>query len=329
MLCVFGRRRKYGRKYSYRVRDAVRLIYSKNRVLWYTTDNSKLTFYSLTPEGILTKTATAFPETFTVYPQLLQDCKMVLNEIGNLTKKDLATCYCILDGNKILKEDIDYKGNGTGWTASGGILTEVRKSVRGKSPYYYGQAEFECSRISKKPLLKSVRKGGQGIKLTWEKETGALGYKVYRKIGKGKYREVAKIPDSRKNNWKDTQRYAKTENLQYGIKAYTIGNSGKEIATKMSNKIGMISFASKMTNIRVKFIGRQRTQVYWKKATGAKGYEVRYSRQKNVSKSMKKYTKKTWYIISKGKNCFVKVRAYTSENGKKKYTKWSKVKKIK
>lgn len=304
-------------------------IYSRNRVLWYTTDNKELTFYSLTPEGILTKTTTAFPETLTVYPKRLQDCKAILNKIGKLAEKDLDTCYSIVDGNKILKEDTDYESKGSGWSKSGGVLTEVRPSVRGKAPYYYGQVRFECSRISEKPVLQSVKKSRKGVKLTWQKETGALGYKVYRKTSKGKFREVAKIADNGKNSWTDTKRYAKTANLQYGIKAYTIEKSGKEIATKMSNKERMIFFASNMTNISVKSIVRRRTQVYWKKATGAKGYEVRYSRKKNFSQSMKKYTKKTWYVISKRKNWFVKVRAYTLENGKKKYTKWSKIKKLK
>lgn len=304
-------------------------IYSHNRVLWYTTDNKELTFYSLTPEGILTKTNTAFPKTLTVYPKLLQECKVFLNKIGKLTEKNLDTCYCIMDGNKILKEDTDYESKGRGWSKSGGVVTEVRPSARGMAPYYYGQARFECSRISEKPVLRSVRKSRKGVKLSWEKETGALGYKVYRKVGKGKFREVAKIADNGKNSWTDTKRYAKTANLQYGIKAYTIEKSGKEIATKMSNKERMVFFASKMTNISVKSIGHQRTQVYWKKAVGAEGYEVRYSRKKNFSQSTKRYTKKTWHVISKKRDCFVKVRAYTLENGKKKYTKWSKVKKMK
>lgn len=65
--------------------------------------------------------------------------------------------------------------------------------------------------------------------------------------------------------------------------------------------------------------------------SGAAGYEVQYS----VNKQFKKKTKKTGSSVSftlkrlKKKTYYIRVRAYDMENGKKVYSKWSSVKKVK
>ena len=62
-----------------------------------------------------------------------------------------------------------------------------------------------------------------------------------------------------------------------------------------------------------------------------KGYEFQISRLKKFSSSTKKTasgTKVTFKKLKAGKKYYVRVRAFNKKNGKKKYGKWSKVKKI-
>ena len=74
----------------------------------------------------------------------------------------------------------------------------------------------------------------------------------------------------------------------------------------------------------------------WDKKSGANGYQIYYSRNKNFKKvSAKKIVKggkKTSYVgknFTKGKKYYVKVRAYKNVNGRKVYGKWSNVKTVK
>ena len=74
----------------------------------------------------------------------------------------------------------------------------------------------------------------------------------------------------------------------------------------------------------------------WNKKSGANGYQIYYSRNKNFknlsAKKIVKGGKKTSYVgknFTKGKKYYVKVRAYKNVNGRKVYGKWSNVKTVK
>ena len=72
--------------------------------------------------------------------------------------------------------------------------------------------------------------------------------------------------------------------------------------------------------------------ISWKKTTKAKAYQVTYDTSKKFkNKKTKKVTKSkiTLTKLKIGKTYFIRVRAVTIESGKKVYSKWSKVKKIK
>ena len=68
-------------------------------------------------------------------------------------------------------------------------------------------------------------------------------------------------------------------------------------------------------------------KVSWKKVTGAKGYEVRYSLKSNMSKAKTVSTSATSKTVNKlkaKKKYFVQVRAYKlNSSNKKVYSKWS------
>lgn len=77
-------------------------------------------------------------------------------------------------------------------------------------------------------------------------------------------------------------------------------------------------------------------KITWKKVSGVKGYQIKYStnkyffesltRSKNVKKA--KTTSATVKDLRKGKTYFVKVRTYKIVKGKKVYSNWSKVKTV-
>ena len=77
-------------------------------------------------------------------------------------------------------------------------------------------------------------------------------------------------------------------------------------------------------------------KITWKKVSGVKGYQIKYStnkyffesltKSKNVKKA--KTTSATVKDLRKGKTYFVKVRTYKIVKGKKVYSNWSKVKTV-
>lgn len=78
-------------------------------------------------------------------------------------------------------------------------------------------------------------------------------------------------------------------------------------------------------------------KVTWKKVSNAKGYQVKYSTSKKFTKKTSKTatvkkattTSKTVKDLKKKKTYYVKVRSYKTVNGKKVYSNWSNVKKVK
>lgn len=90
---------------------------------------------------------------------------------------------------------------------------------------------------------------------------------------------------------------------------------------------------SKFTLIKPKFKKVTRKKAVFKKVSSAKGYQIKYSTKKNFGAkyTKTKRTKKLTYKFKKlkKKKYFTKFRAYTTMSGKKIYTKWSKIKKIK
>lgn len=69
----------------------------------------------------------------------------------------------------------------------------------------------------------------------------------------------------------------------------------------------------------------------YKKVSGAKGYQVQYSAKKNFKGKKSKVASRTKYTIKKWKKkktCYIRIRAYKLQAGKKVYGKWSRVKKV-
>lgn len=100
----------------------------------------------------------------------------------------------------------------------------------------------------------------------------------------------------------------------------------RPIKTAVSNNIGRGKI-KKIKNLKGK-----KVKLALKKTENAKGYQIAYATNKNFRKKKLFTSKKitvTVHKLKKKKTYYFKVRAYSSVNGKKKYGKWSNVKKIK
>lgn len=81
--------------------------------------------------------------------------------------------------------------------------------------------------------------------------------------------------------------------------------------------------------------GRKKFTVKWNKLSGVKGYQVKYSKNKNMKNAKKitvKGAKNTKAVVKKlksGKAYYVRVRAYKIIDGEKVFSKWSAKKKVK
>lgn len=99
-------------------------------------------------------------------------------------------------------------------------------------------------------------------------------------------------------------------------------------AVKKLGKVNLKSVSSARKNHTIK--------TSWDKKSGANGYQIYYSRNKNFknlsAKKIVKGGKTTSYVgknFTKGRKYYVKVRAYKNVNGRKIYGKWSNVKTVK
>ncbi len=124
------------------------------------------------------------------------------------------------------------------------------------------------------------------------------------------------------------------------------GNNGKDSdqddssADSQSDNSGSGSqenISSKLTvpKISTPKKGKKKFTASWKKVSGVTGYQLQYSTSKKFKKSTSKNikgNKKVKVTIKKlasGKTYYVRVRSYKSVGGKKTYSKWSAVKKVK
>ena len=107
-----------------------------------------------------------------------------------------------------------------------------------------------------------------------------------------------------------------------------------QIANKNVDKTkGKDKIAKAKINIKLSSKKKNIITVKWNKIANVKGYQVQYAMNRKFTKNKKivKTNKHSMQIkkLKAGKKYFVRVRAYSITKGKKKYTKWSKVKSVK
>lgn len=209
----------------------------------------------------------------------------------------------------------------------------------------WSSSNTKVAAVDKNGKVKALQNGTATIKATAKDGSGVsasckitVGYKITYKLGKGK-----------NNDQNPEYYYNQKVNLKaaskkgYAFKGwYTDSKYTKKITTIAKNSKKNITVYAKWKKVVVKkgavkkvtALSGKKAKVTLQKVSGADGYEIAYSTDKKFKKNVKKETvtgtSKTLSKLSKGKNYYVKVRAYKKDStGAKVYGSFSSVKKVK
>lgn len=172
------------------------------------------------------------------------------------------------------------------------------------------------------------------VTLTWDKQTAANGYEVFKyDASSKKYVLYKNITNPNTNTCKVTG-LASNKKYDFKVRAYQIDDSEKTYASFGAVVSQYTSIAKPKLN-SAKSTSKKKIKASWSKVGGASGYQVMWSTYKNFSKNYKtksvkaKYSSKTVTTAQSKKTYYVRVRAYKTINGKKVYSQWSSTKKVK
>lgn len=172
------------------------------------------------------------------------------------------------------------------------------------------------------------------VTLTWNKQTAANGYEVFKyDASSKKYVLYKNITNPNTNTCKVTG-LASNKKYYFKVRAYQIDDSEKTYAPFGAVVSQYTSIAKPKLN-SAKSTSKKKIKASWSKVGGASGYQVMWSTYKNFSKNYKtksvkaKYSSKTVTTAQSKKTYYVCVRAYKTINGKKVYSQWSSTKKVK
>lgn len=170
--------------------------------------------------------------------------------------------------------------------------------------------------------------------LTWNKQTAANGYEVFKyDASSKKYVLYKSITNPNTNTCKVTG-LASNKKYDFKVRAYQIDDSEKTYAP-FGAVVSQYTSITKPKLNSAKSTSKKKIKASWSKVGGASGYQVMWSTYKNFSKNYKtksvkaKYLSKTVTAAQSKKTYYVRVRAYKTINGKKVYSQWSNTKKVK
>lgn len=172
------------------------------------------------------------------------------------------------------------------------------------------------------------------VTLTWNKQTAANGYEVFKyDASSKKYVLYKNITNPNTNTCKVTG-LASNKKYNFKVRAYQIDDSEKTYAP-FGAVVSQYTSITKPKLNSAKSTSKKKIKASWSKVGGASGYQVMWSTYKNFSKNYKtksvkaKYRSKTVTTAQSKKIYYVRVRAYKTINGKKVYSPWSNTKKVK
>ena len=172
------------------------------------------------------------------------------------------------------------------------------------------------------------------VTLTWDKQTAANGYEVFKyDASSKKYVLYKNITNPNTNTCKVTG-LASNKKYDFKVRAYQIDDSEKTYAP-FGAVVSQYTSISKPKLNSAKSTSKKKIKASWSKVGGASGYQVMWSTYNNFSKNYKtksvkaKYLSKTVTTAQSKKTYYVRVRAYKTISGKKVYSQWSSTKKVK
>lgn len=203
-------------------------------------------------------------------------------------------------------------------------LKKLEASVKAlKTDADYKTAAMEAAKLN----LTVKADTYSSAKLSWNNVAEAAGYEVYRSTGKA----YTKIKTVTGTSFRDTKLATGTK-YSYKVKAYAKAD-GKTITSKESNVKTVTPALSAPVKVKAK-AGAKKATISWGKTDGANGYKIYRATKKNGKYKAVKTIKKQRTVkyvdkkVKKNKRYYYKVRAYKNVGGKKVYSKYSKIVKV-
>lgn len=233
------------------------------------TGTAKITIEAVATSEYAAGTASA---SVTVWPKSIKKCRMIFTKTGSLPFEDnkFEPYLVVVDGEKILEEDTDYWISSRACYGVNGDLDEVEQTIIG-SGNYTDSFSGSVTPISQVPTLISASTSESGINLKWEKESGALGYVIYRKTDDGDYTKIKTISTSSTTTWTDSEPVSAKGKISYYIKAYTTDGTNYIYTSKSNIKSVADSQVPVLTALSNTSKG---IKVTWSMVKSATKYEV-------------------------------------------------------
>ena len=243
--------------------------------------------------------------------------------------KDGAFEYVkIKDGTATSYTDTVASKNNTKYT----YYIKAYKTVNGTTYKSYKSTTTDIYFMAQmdKPSLSNT---STGVKVTWEKASGASGYYIYRKTGSGDKEKIKTITSGSTLTYTDTA--AKTNGTKYTYYVYAYKTVDDTKYKSYTSSGAVKYYMSKLTISSLTSNTAGKLTVKWGKNSKATGYQIYYSTSssfsnyKSVTISDPATVSKTISSLTSGKTYYVKVRAYKTVSSTKYYSPWSSVKSVK
>lgn len=217
-------------------------------------------------------------------------------------------------------------GDGTVIARATGVTTITVTNVNGISK----SVDIAVKPSSPKNVDVSAKSTTSAV-ISWKGGTNVTGYNVYRSTTKnGTYKKVG---SSSTTSYTD-KGLTKGKTYFYKVASYSNSN-GKQVISEYSAPVSITACAPAPATVSAKKAKSGVAKITWAKSTGCTGYEVyfassakgKFSKATAINKaSTVSYTKSG---LKSGRTYYFKVRSYTTVNGKKIYSDYTKTVKVK
>lgn len=241
------------------------------------------------------------------------------------TGEGIEPKFKIKDGDKTLEKDKDYtvSFDNNIDTGKATIKIEGRGNYTGTITKTFKIIPGQVKGLKVKTQEK------KSVTLTWKKNKGNITkYKVY-------------YLDYSKNTWIFAGKTTKTEytvnglkpgtSYKFRVRAYKTIDE-KQCFGEYSNKLKTSTKPKTPSILKLK-AGKNQAKITYKKIEGATGYQIAYSTNENfenvIKTTRKSATTTTIKGLERGKTYYFKVRTYRTVDGRKVYSSYSQVNKIK
>lgn len=296
-------------------------------------------------------------KTFHVTKSVRWDCDISVSNIkhsGELPKVPEIPKVVVKDGDKVLKEGIDY-------IVSAEYQGVYEQMVEMEKKYPYDDGYFVNN------ALVTITGKGNYDGIGWEYYTVRANYKAEKTDQKKDNTTEKKTQKSNQKITGISSSYKKAYNSSFTLKPKAKGkitykSSNTKVATVNSKGKVKIKGTGKVTititaketsaykkqtkkvtiyavpgkrDIKKLSSGKKKLTVQWKKDNRSDGYQVQYATDKKFKKAKsivigkKQTTKQTIKKLKTGKKYYVRIRSYKKINGKKYYGTWSSKKTVK